>query len=184
MLWGLLLSTRVLGGRTAPSWLLDVHRLLGGLAVVFTGLHITGLVMDKWVHFRCADVLVPMAASYRPGAAAWGVVAFYFLAAIQITSLLKSRIPEALWRWVHRTAFAVFVLGTVHTFTAGTDAGGPLVRWSAAVIAGAFVFLVTYRIAAGHRITKRTPAVTTPRPGRGFNRLTIREVRRETEDAA
>jgi ferredoxin-NADP reductase/DMSO/TMAO reductase YedYZ heme-binding membrane subunit len=183
VLWGLLLSTRVLGGRTAPSWLLDLHRLLGGLTIVFTGLHVAGLVMDEWVHFGWADVLVPMAASYRPGAVAWGVVALYLLAAIQITSLLKSRIPEALWRWVHRTAFAVFVLGTVHTLTAGTDAGGPLVRWSAAVIAAAFVFLVTYRIAAGRRMTKRTPPVTTPRPGRGFNQLTVREVRPETKDA-
>ncbi|NUP24500.1 MAG: hypothetical protein HOZ81_52300, partial [Streptomyces sp.] len=71
----------------------------------------------------------------------------------------------------------MFVLGTVHTFTAGTDAGGPLVRFSAAVIAAAFVFLVTYRIAAGRRITRRaatTPAAPAARPGRGFNRLTVR----------
>ncbi|NUQ97589.1 MAG: 2Fe-2S iron-sulfur cluster binding domain-containing protein [Streptomyces sp.] len=183
VLWGLLLSTRVLGGRTAPSWLLDLHRLLGGLAVVFTGLHIAGLVWDEWVHFGWADILVPMAASYRPGAVAWGVVALYLLAAIQITSLLKSRIPEALWRWVHRTAFVVFVSGTVHTFTAGTDADGPLVRWSAAVIAAAFMFLVTYRIAAGRRITRRTTQIPAPRAGRGFHPLTVREVRRETEDA-
>lgn len=183
VLWGLLLSTRVLGGRSAPSWLLDLHRLLGGLAVVFTGLHVAGLVLDEWVHFGWTDILVPMAASYRPGAVAWGVVALYLLAAIQITSLLKSRVPEALWRGVHRTAFAVFVLGTVHTFTAGTDSGGPLVRWSAAVITAAFVFLVTYRIAAGRRIAKRTPPAPAPRSGRGFHRLTVREVRRETEDA-
>ena len=33
VVWGLLLSTRVLRGRPTPRWLLDLHRFLGGLAV-------------------------------------------------------------------------------------------------------------------------------------------------------
>ena len=38
VVWGLLLTTRLVGGRSAPRWLLDLHRFLGGLAVIFTGL--------------------------------------------------------------------------------------------------------------------------------------------------
>lgn len=199
VLWGLLLSTRVLGGRPAPAWLLDLHRLLGGLSVVFTGVHMTALFMDEWVSFGWAELLVPMASEYRPGAVAWGIVALYLLLAIQVTSLLKSRLPDALWRWVHRSAFAIFVLAGVHTFTAGKDAGGPLVRWSAGIIAAAFVFLTTYRLAAGRRLSRaaaRTaaplgpseasvagPAVADRAPGRGFHRLTVADVSRETADA-
>ena len=34
VMWGLLLSARVLYKATAPGWLLDLHRYLGGLSIV------------------------------------------------------------------------------------------------------------------------------------------------------
>ena len=37
VVWGLALSTRLLGRRPRPGWLLDLHRFLGGLALSFTG---------------------------------------------------------------------------------------------------------------------------------------------------
>lgn len=36
VVWGLALSSRVLGRRPRPAWLFDLHRFLGGLALVFT----------------------------------------------------------------------------------------------------------------------------------------------------
>src|SRR3954453_15053269 len=38
VLFGLALSTRVLQRRSSPSWLLSVHRFLGGLSVTFTAI--------------------------------------------------------------------------------------------------------------------------------------------------
>jgi ferredoxin-NADP reductase/DMSO/TMAO reductase YedYZ heme-binding membrane subunit len=161
VVWGLLLSTRILGDRARPGWLLDLHRMLGGLAVTFTVLHMTGLFLDEWAGFGWSELLVPMASDYRPGAVAWGVVAVYLLAAIELTSLVKRRIPEPLWRWVHRSAFAVFVLATVHTFTAGTDAGSPWVQGGAYLVGAAFVFLLVYRLSTGRRPRDPRPAPTT-----------------------
>ncbi|RMH81966.1 MAG: ferredoxin-NADPH reductase, partial [Actinomyces sp.] len=40
VMWGLTLSTRVLGKKATPAWLLDLHRYLGGMAVVMTGIHL------------------------------------------------------------------------------------------------------------------------------------------------
>jgi hypothetical protein len=40
VVWGLALSTRLLGRRPRPAWLLDLHRYLGGLALAFTGVHV------------------------------------------------------------------------------------------------------------------------------------------------
>ncbi|MDH4119332.1 MAG: hypothetical protein OEW30_18270, partial [Acidimicrobiia bacterium] len=51
VVWGLLLSTRILQERRKPAWLLDLHRWLGGLSVVFTGAHLAGLVLDSYVEF-------------------------------------------------------------------------------------------------------------------------------------
>ena len=110
--WGLLLSTRLLSRRVSPAWLLDLHRYLGGLAVVFTGIHLVGLVADSYVTFGWAELFIPMASSWKPGAVAFGVVAFYLLLAIEIASLAMRRLPRSLWRWVHRSSFVLFGFAT------------------------------------------------------------------------
>jgi hypothetical protein len=128
--WGLLLSTRLLSRRVGPSWLLDLHRHLGGLAVVFTGVHLVGLVADSYVTFGWAELFIPMASSWKPGAVAFGIVAFYLLLAIEITSLAMRRLPRSVWRWVHRSSFVLFGFATYHGIVAGTDAGNDLYRFA------------------------------------------------------
>ena len=67
--------------------MLDVHRFLGGLAAVFVGVHVIGLLLDSFVAFGPTDVLVPLASSWHPVAVAWGIVAMYLLVAVELTSL-------------------------------------------------------------------------------------------------
>ena len=129
VLWGVLLSTRLVAQRATPAWLLDLHRFLGGLSVIFVGLHLAGLVADSYVHFGLADLLVPFASDWRPVAVGWGVVAFHLLLAVELTSLARKRIPARLWRRVHASSFVLWVLATMHTVSAGTDTGNALVQW-------------------------------------------------------
>ena len=121
VLWGLALSTKVFGKRPRPSWVLDLHRFAGGAAVVFTGVHITALVADSYLYFGPTEILVPLASSYRPAAVAWGVIAVYLLVAVELTSLLRSRLPHKTWRTLHYLSFPLFVFATAHGVTAGTD---------------------------------------------------------------
>ena len=130
VLWGLLLSTKVLGRKVRANWLLDLHRFLGGLTVVFVAIHLVGLVLDPYVDFGIAQLLVPFASTWRPIAVAWGVVALYLLIAVELTSLLRNRIPKRWWKAVHMSSYGVFVLGTVHLLTAGTDRHSSLLLWS------------------------------------------------------
>ena len=123
--WGLALSTKVFGKRPRPAWLLDLHRYLGGLALVFTGVHVLSIIADSYVHFGLAEVLVPFASAWRPAAVAWGIVAFYLLVAVELTSLGRKWLPNALWRKVHYASFPLFAFATVHGVIAGTDAAGP-----------------------------------------------------------
>jgi len=135
--WGLLLSTRVLSRRVSPAWVLDLHRHLGGLAVVFTGVHLVGLVADSYVTFGWVEILVPMASSWEPGAVAFGVVAFYLLLAVELTSLAMRRLPRSLWRLIHRSSFVLFGFATYHGIAAGTDAGNQwfrLTSWASIVM--------------------------------------------------
>jgi DMSO/TMAO reductase YedYZ heme-binding membrane subunit len=139
VLWGLALSTRLFSrsrGETVgdrgwspprPAWLFDLHRFLGGLALVFTGIHVLAIVIDTYTDFGLVNVLVPFTGSWHPVAVAWGVVGLYLLLAVELTSLARSRIPKTLWRRVHFASFALFALTSIHAVAAGTDArSGPL----------------------------------------------------------
>jgi len=62
-----------------------------------------------------------MASGWNTAAVAWGVVAMYLLAAVELTSLARRRLPKRLWRLTHGLAFPTFALSTVHVLTAGTE---------------------------------------------------------------
>ena len=144
-MWGLALSTKVFGRRPRPSWLLDLHRMLGGLALVFTGVHVGAILLDTYVHFGLTSVLVPFASTWHPVAVAWGVVALYLLLAVEITSLLRSRISQRVWRGVHYASFGLFVTATIHGLAAGTDTTRDVAVFVAAAAGLAFLIMVAVR---------------------------------------
>jgi hypothetical protein len=128
VVWGLALSARVLGGRPRPAWLFDLHRFLGGLALVFVGVHVLAVLADSYVHFSLLNVLVPLSGDWHPLAVAWGILGLYLLLAVELTSLARTSLPRGLWRRVHYASFVVFAATTVHGLTAGTDARSPALR--------------------------------------------------------
>ena len=125
VIWGLLYSTKIMQGKPSPKWLLDLHKFWGGASVVFTGVHILGLVLDSFVQFSWLDILVPFAASWNPLGVALGVVAMYLLVAVQGSSMMMKRIPRPWWKRIHLTSYVMFWLGVVHGAFVGTDAGNP-----------------------------------------------------------
>lgn len=153
MLWGLALSTRLVRRRGAPAWLLDLHRFLGVLSIVFTAVHVVALFADSFVHFSIADLFVPMSSAWRPGAVAWGIVAMYLLVAVQVTSWAKRRLSRKVWHAVHLGSFPLFGAATLHGFQAGHDRGNLLFIWGACTGGALLVFFVGARI--GLRVEKR-----------------------------
>jgi DMSO/TMAO reductase YedYZ heme-binding membrane subunit len=121
MFWGVALSSRFLGKRPKPNWMLDLHRFVGGLSVVFTAIHVAALVADSYVSFGLVEILVPFTGDYHPVAVAWGVIGLYLLLAVEITSLLRSKMSKRTWRLTHYLSFPLFALSTVHLLWAGTD---------------------------------------------------------------
>lgn len=137
---GLALRTRVLGHRARPPWLLDLHRGVAALAVVFTAIHVVAVVVDPWVEFSWVQALVPLTAEWRPWAVAPGIVAMHLLLAIQVTSLLMRRVDRRLWRAIHLTAVPAWLLATGHLVTAGTDATNVLLGAAVLFAVGAVTF--------------------------------------------
>jgi hypothetical protein len=169
-LWGLAVSTRLLGRWPAPGWTLDLHRYLGGLALAFTGIHLAALLLDSYIQFDPLDLLVPFAAAWRPWAVAWGVVALYLLVAVQATSLARRRLPHRLWRRIHLAAFPLLAVATAHLLTAGSDRINPAVLTMLTATAAATIFLVLFRLLhrpGNNRPGKSGPRATIPPTARG-----------------
>jgi DMSO/TMAO reductase YedYZ heme-binding membrane subunit len=154
ILWGLLITSRALGKRISGPRLLDLHRFIGGLSVVFVAVHIVGLRLHRYqdIHFGFKDIFVPMASSWHPGAVAYGIVAMYLLIAVEITSLLRRKLPASLWRRLHYTGFVVFLLGSIHALKVGTDVQNPVIWWPSAVVCAAVVGLAVTRAMAAAQI--------------------------------
>ncbi len=160
VIWGIVLSTKAFPEHRRPAWLLDLHRWLGGLAVAFTAIHLGALVADNYVHFGLADLLVPYASSYQPGAVALGVVALWLLVAVEATSLAMKRLPRRVWRWIHLSSYAVFLLVSLHAAFAGTDTTHWLYQGTAVASIIAVAWATVYRLTHRRR----------PRPTRSDER--------------
>ncbi|MGD9792207.1 MAG: ferric reductase-like transmembrane domain-containing protein [Acidimicrobiia bacterium] len=122
VVWGALLSGRLVNRPGAPRWLTDLHRYLGGLSCAITALHLAALVADSYSHFAWVEILVPFGSSWKSGAVAWGVVAMYIVVIVEVTSVYQRRISRKVWRAIHMSSYGSFWMALIHGATAGTDA--------------------------------------------------------------
>lgn len=166
VLWGLFMSTRLLNGTPSPKWLLDLHRFLGGLAVVFTAIHIAGLMFDSYIGFTWVDITVPMAAGWKPGAVAWGVVGMWLLLAVELTSLVMKRIPRKAWRLIHFASYAMVWTGVMHGALAGSDANNRVYIAGVSMMVLGIFYLTVYRILAVKRRGGRSKSKAKSAPSR------------------
>lgn len=157
VIWGVVLATKAFPEHRRPAWLLDLHRWLGGLTVTFVAVHLVALVADTYVHFDLVDLLVPGASSWQTTAVALGVVAFWLLVAVQVTSLMMRRLPRRFWRVVHLSSYLAFWLTSLHAALAGTDRTSVLYQVTAGLAILAVTWSLIYRLLPSSR-RRRTPS--------------------------
>ena len=155
ILWGVLLTTRILKPNDRPAWLRDLHTWMGGLALAFTVIHMVTLIADSYISFDVVDVLVPFASSWRPIPVTLGVLGFYILAAVQITSLFMMKLDRKTWHRIHILSYLQFIIVIAHALTAGSDVGTRLFTGFTMAVAmlGAAVYGIRY--VAGRSVDRR-----------------------------
>lgn len=127
-----LLAMTTLGGVTfsnrrarAAAKTLELHRFLGGLAVLFVAAHIAALLADGFVGYGLIEILLPLSSVWRPGPVAWGVIGLYFLIIVESSSLLFRHLPRRRWHRLHNLSYPLFQVATIHFLSAGSD----VYRW-------------------------------------------------------
>ena len=122
LLWGFIFSSRATGKRLRPNWWLDLHNYLGGLALVFTLVHILASLVDENASITVVRVLAPAASGDQRWAITWGVVSTYALVAVVFTSWPKRMTNRRLWRLIHVASVPATLLAFVHAVQTGSDA--------------------------------------------------------------
>lgn len=160
VVWGILLRTQLLGRFAQPMRLLDLHRWLGAIAMLFLVVHLALLLIDPAVHFTVTQILIPGTAPWEPFAVALGTVAFWLLIPVSFLGRLRAKMGLAGNRWfkrAHLLAYAAWPLATAHYVLAGTDA---LAEWSLALLFTGTALIVMGLLARGF--------VPAPGPTRDF----------------
>ena len=137
---GLLLSNRASLKRWPRFALEDVHRFVGLLAGGFILIHVGALLVDSYLPFSLANVLVPGTAPYRPLAVAAGVISAELLVALAVANRYRQSLSYGFWRRTHYLNFGVWILASLHGLFAGTDTGS---AWALAM------YLVAATLVAG-----------------------------------
>lgn len=120
-------ALRVLHEFTTPLWL-----PLGGV-------HVATIVLDRTARVSVLDVVVPFGMPYGTLAIGLGTVAFDLLVLVVVTSWLRRRMDQELWRWIHRLSYPAFAAIFAHAIGAGSDFSQPIVSaiaWSTAFALG------------------------------------------------
>lgn len=146
LIWGLLLTTKLIDRRGLPAWLTDLHRFLGGLSVIFIAVHMAALVFDNYLVISWSDLFVPFASAWKTGPVAWGVGAFWALVVVEGSSLLQRRMPRRAWRGLHFLSYPLALMAALHAAQAGTDAANVWFRMVSIALIGVLTALTIFRI--------------------------------------
>ncbi|WP_426625257.1 ferric reductase-like transmembrane domain-containing protein [Leifsonia sp. McL0607] len=98
-----------------------VHRNVSLLACVFLVLHVGTLLFDSYAKLSVLDIVVPFAGSFKPFWQGLGTVAFDLVVAVVITGLLRRRIGQRAFRFVHWFTYAMWPIAVLHAIGNGTN---------------------------------------------------------------
>ncbi len=136
-------KTRSLPGFAAVS----LHRSLSLLAVVFIVVHVVTAVADQYAVVSVAAVVVPFVAGRSAFWVGLGALSLDLVAALIVTSLLRHRLSQKIWRGVHWAAYVSWPLALGHSLGIGSDTGTLWLRVLAAGCAAAAAVAVAARLA-------------------------------------
>lgn len=118
---GTFVANRIGGTYIGRFELNELHRSVSVVAMVFLALHVVTTVVDSYVPTGVLSIFVPMTSSYKRLAVTLGAVAFDLILAVWISSLLKVRIANQSWRFIHWFSWLAFAAAVAHALLAGTD---------------------------------------------------------------
>lgn len=148
IVWGAGMTTGYTYKLTNPVNAWGIHKYMSislGVAIL---VHMISLLLDKFVNFKISDILIPYHSSYRPFYLSLGIISFYILSAVILSSLLVRIKAPKFWRGVHYFVYPLFIFSLLHGIFIGTDSADfsmRIIYWFTGII---FAGLIFYRVIA------------------------------------
>ncbi len=146
VLYGLLLSTKILDAIAHRPVSFSLHKDLSIVALVLASLHGALLVFDESFDFTVRSILLPFASPYAPVEVGIGQLGFYVSVVVTASFYVRRHIGQRAWRVLHYVTFLAFIGATYHGIASGSDTSTNWAFWGYVVPATASIFLLTYRI--------------------------------------
>jgi hypothetical protein len=145
-IWGLMISTKVLGRAVNAKPVTWFHESLAIGSLLATGIHMYFLFNHDYIDFGYRALFVPGASAWRPLAVALGVMAFYATFVVTVSFYVKKWIGQSAWRAIHMMSFGTFVGAALHGVLSGTDTAHPVVAGMYVATGSIVTLLVVVRL--------------------------------------
>ena len=121
---GLSIRNPILKKIILPIYSFDLHCFIAAISVFWALIHGTSLLLDAKIQFGIKDIAIPFFsknASVNVNFLALGILAFYMMVIMTITSYLRNLLNHKFWRVLHFLNPLAFIFVVVHGFFNGTD---------------------------------------------------------------
>jgi methionine sulfoxide reductase heme-binding subunit len=146
VVYGLLLSTRILDRIAHRAISFTLHQDLSSLGLALALVHAAVLMLDRSVPYSPLEVIVPFSGPYRPIWVGVGQITLGLTLVVLLSFYVRKRIGQLIWRRLHYLSFVAFFGATVHGLMAGSDTGAVWVILGYLAMTTLVVFLFVYRI--------------------------------------
>ena len=148
---GIATTMRFRPGRLPRFVTLGLHRSVALLAVVFLAIHVATAVVDSFAKVSLAQVLVPLPSAKYGLFLGLGALSLDLIVAIVVTSLIRHRIGQRVWKGIHWLAYASWPIAFLHAVGIGTDKASGWFLDTAVACASVIVVAIFWRLVALRR---------------------------------
>lgn len=143
--------------RISPATSIEIHGWVSLHALLFSIVHAVGLLFDSYLGFGLRDILIPFASEFEPIFLALGIISFYLMLILVVSSYLRRKITYKIWRSIHYLNILLYVFVVVHVFAMGTDLQNAAVKGGFYLLNVALFFVLFFHVLA--RVKSRSKRV-------------------------
>ncbi|WP_246320173.1 ferric reductase-like transmembrane domain-containing protein [Paenibacillus qinlingensis] len=119
--------------------LLRWHTYANVTGMCFALLHTVLLIIDTFMPFDWAELLIPFSAKNNPVLNGLGTIAMYGLLLVLFTTDIRHKLKRKLWLALHMLSYPIFALSLLHGIFLGTDSKQ---GWAATMYIATAIILV------------------------------------------
>jgi sulfoxide reductase heme-binding subunit YedZ len=152
---GILTTNRAQLGRLPRFVTLGLHRSISLLSIVFLTIHVVTAVVDPYAAVGLVQLVLPVPTGSYSIWLGLGALSLDVLAAVIVTSLLRRRLSQRVWKSVHWLSYASWPLAFAHSLGIGTDTGSTWFLAVAVTCTAAIAVATVWRLVeAGRALPK------------------------------